>query len=206
MARRRRSGSSGTIIVLLLLCCFCLCSSSLGFFVMGDSGEAQELDFEDPVLQDTPESRRTASSIFGGDPIGGGHGRGRLDSVQAWSALDNGVGEWYQIDLAEETFVSGIAIKGRKDADQWVKSFKVSRKGPDGSWKSVSSGKEYTANTDRDTQVDVNFDKATKTTAIRIYPETWNGHISLRAELYTQKLKVPEETTIIDKIKGFLPF
>jgi hypothetical protein len=173
---------------------------------MGDSGEAQDLDFEDPVLQDTPESRRTASSILGGYPIGGGHGRGRLDSVQAWSALDNGVGEWYQIDLAEETFVSGIAIKGRKDANQWVKSFKVSRKGPDGSWKSVSSGKEYTANTDRDTQVDVNFDKATKTTAIRIYPETWNGHISLRAELYTQKLKVPEKTTIIDKIKGFLPF
>ena len=202
MARRRSGSSGGTlIIVLLLVCCFCLCSSSVGFFVMGGSGDTQPLvvDFEDPVLQDTPESRRTASSILGGDPIGGGHGRGRLDSTQAWSALDNGIGEWYQIDLAEESFVSGIAIKGRKDADQWVKSFKVSRKGPDGSWKSVGSGKEYTANTDRDTQVDVNFDKATKTTAIRIYPETWNRHISLRAELYTQKLKAPpKEETIID--------
>ena len=203
MARRSRSSSGTLIIVLLLVCCLCLCSSSVGFFVMGGEKEPLPLEFENPVLQDTPESRRSASSIWGGDPIGGGHGRGRLDSTQAWSALDNGIGEWYQIDLPEEAFVSGIAIRGRKDTDQWIKTFKVSRKAEDGSWKSVDSGKEYKANTDRDTQVDVNFDKATKTTAIRIYPETWNNHISLRAELYTQKVKISPPPSFFDKIKNF---
>ena len=125
-----------------------------------------------PVLRDTPETMRCASTVHGGEAIGTGHGRGRLDSVQAWSAQNNTVGEWYQIDNGVVGKITGVAIKGRKDCcDQWVKTFKVKSKGDDGVWKDVDSGKVYTGNTDPNTQVNVTFDTPVEARYIRFYPQ-----------------------------------
>lgn len=136
------------------------------------------------ILKDTPETSRSASSIWDDAAIGEALGRGRLDSEQSWSAGTNTVGEWYQIDNIRVAIISGIAIKGRKEWDQWVKKFKVKVKGVSGTWEDVDGGKIYTGNTDKDTRVDVIFDTPVEGRYVRIYPETWNGHMSMRADIY----------------------
>ena len=136
------------------------------------------------ILKDTPETSRSASSVYADDPIGTGHGRGRLDPVAAWSSKHNTVGEWYQIDNIRVAIISGIAMKGRYDSTQWVKTYKVKSKGVSGTWEDVDGGKIYTGNTDKDTQVDAIFDTPVESRYIRIYPQTWNSHMSLRADIY----------------------
>jgi len=135
------------------------------------------------VLKDTPETSRSASSIHNNEPIGTGHGRGRLDSEQAWSSQHNTVGQWYQIDNGVVGTIMGIAIKGRKDYPQWVKTFKVQYKGTSETWVDVDGGKIYTGNTDKDTRVDVIFDTPVEGRYVRIYPQTWNGHMSMQADI-----------------------
>jgi len=136
------------------------------------------------VLKDTPETMRRASSIWSGEAIGVGHGRGRLDSEQGWSSQHNIVGQWYGIDNGVVGKITGIAIKARKYYNQWVKTFKVQYKGASGTWANVDGGKTYTGNTDKDTQVDVFFDTPVEASSIRIYPQTWNEHMSMRCDIF----------------------
>ena len=161
----------------------------------GDGG-----DTVTPVLRDTPETMRSASSVWGNQAIGtGDHGKGRLDSEQAWSAGANTVGEWYQLDNGVEGKIKGIAIKGRSGQySQYVKTFKVKYKGKGGTWGDVEKGKIFTGNTDQDTQVDVNFEKPVNARYIRIYPETYESHMSLRADLISGKTKTDKSPTIVD--------
>ena len=76
------------------------------------------------ILKDTPETSRSASSIWDDAAIGEALGRGRLDSEQSWSAGTNTVGEWYQIDNIRVAIISGIAIKGRKEWTNGLRSSK----------------------------------------------------------------------------------
>ena len=152
-----------------------------------------------PVLRDTPETMRHASTIWSGQAIGVGHGRGRLDSTHAWSAQNNAIGEWYQIDNGVVGKITGVAIKGRLDCcAQWVLTFKVQSKGETGTWTDVDGGKGYTGNTDEDTQVDVTFDTPVDARYIRIYPQTWHNHISMRADIVAGKTRTDKTPTIVD--------
>ena len=151
-----------------------------------------------PVLRDTPETMRSASTVWSGQAIGVGHGLGRLDSVQGWSAQTNAIGEWYQMDNGVVGKITGVAIKGRTAHDQWVKTFKVESKGATGTWSDVDSGKVYTGNTDMTTQVDVTFDAPVDARYIRIYPQTWNNHMSLRADIVAGKTRTDKTPTIVD--------
>ena len=200
---------SGAIIAVGALGVMVCCSSSSAAMMMmgGDSDSTTSTNSTGPstpppptpVLRNTPETMRCASTVHGGEAIGTGHGRGRLDSVQAWSAQNNTVGEWYQIDNGVVGKITGVAIKGRKDCcDQWVKTFKVKSKGDDGAWKDVDSGKVYTGNTDRDTQVDVTFDTPVEARYIRFYPQTWNNHMSMRGEIVSGKTRVDKTPTVVD--------
>ena len=151
-----------------------------------------------PVLRDTPETMRHASTVWSGQAIGVGHGLGRLDSVQGWSAQNNAVGEWYQLDNGVVGKIAGVAIKGRTAHDQWVKTFKVQSKGATGTWADVESGKVYTGNTDMTTQVDVTFTAPVEARYIRIYPQTWNNHMSMRADIVAGKTRTDKTPTIVD--------
>jgi len=151
-----------------------------------------------PVLRDTPETMRSASTVWSGEAIGVGHGRGRLDSVQGWSAQNNTVGEWYQLDNGVVGKITGVAIKGRATAGQWVTGFKVKSKGATGTWTDVDGGKVYTGNTDMTTQVDVTFDTPVDARYIRIYPQTWNGHMSLRADIVAGETRTNKTPTVVD--------
>lgn len=127
----------------LMVCC----SSSVAAVMMGGGEEEPILPVgpsapvytpPTPVLRDTPETMRNASTVWSGEAIGVGHGRGRLDSEQGWSAQNNTVGEWYQLDNGVVGKIAGVAIKGRVHvpnvswSPQYVKTFKVQSKGATG--------------------------------------------------------------------------
>jgi len=167
------------VVIAAIVGAMCLSSSSVGAALMMGGGGP-------PVVVDVPETMRSASTVWSGEAIGVGHGRGRLDSVQGWSAQNNTVGEWYQLDNGVVGKITGVAVKGRTCCGQWVKTFKVKSKGATGTWTDVDSGKIYTGNTDMTTQVDVTFDAPVDARYIRIYPQTWNNHMSLRSGLITR--------------------
>jgi len=183
-------------------------SSSVAAMMMG--GEEKNIDGGDisgagttaaaptPVLRDTPETMRHASTVHGTRAIGDTCGMGRLDSIKGWCAQTNVIGEWYQMDNGVVGKITGVAIKGRDDSEQWVKTFKVQSKGATGTWTEVDSGKVYTGNTDKETQVDVTFDAPVDARYIRIYPQTWHRHMSMRADIVAGKTRTDKTPTIVD--------
>jgi hypothetical protein len=183
----------------LMVCC----SSSVAAVMMGGGEEETPATTTPtgpptPVLRDTPETMRNASTVHSGEAIGVGHGRGRLDSEQGWSAQNNTVGEWYQLDNGVVGKIAGVAIKGRATDGQWVTGFKVKSKGATGTWTDVDGGKVYTGNTDMTTQVDVTFDTPVDARYIRIYPQTWNNHMSMRADIVAGETRTNKTPTVVD--------
>lgn len=151
-----------------------------------------------PVVVDVPHEFRTSSRSWGPNrQHRKSHNRGTLDSPQGWSAHVNNYGEWYQMDNGKIADIAGVAIKGRMNTDQWVKTFKVKYHDA-GTWKDVDGGASFTGNTDRDTQVKVKFATPVKTRYIRIYPQTFNNHMSLRAGLITNSTLKKSELKLLN--------
>merc|ERR1719331_1944312 len=141
-----------------------------------------------------PEGARVYSSIYANDKPGVGHGRSCLDSPQAWSALNNVVGEWMQLDLGEEKTVAGIAIQPRKNlvtgVQQYVKTYTVSTSHDGTSFTNITG--VYNGH-QAQTIVDNVFPEGVRPRAryVRIYPQSWNSHMSLRCDVLISDLKPP---------------
>ena len=71
-------------------------------------------------------------------------------------------------------------MQGRGDADWWVKTIKISYTLNGKTWLNVDDGKIFEANTDRSQKVRINFKEPVYARALRIYPQSWNGYMSLR--------------------------
>ena len=72
-----------------------------------------------------PDIGNKYSSTWNNDRTGVGHGRGRLNSPQAWSSAINDVGHWMQVDIGEVVSVAGVVTQGRRDYPQWVTTYQV---------------------------------------------------------------------------------
>ena len=48
------------------------------------------------------------SSVWANDPVGRGHGQGRLNSPQAWSAGANTPGQWLQVSYFRTTLKTSL--------------------------------------------------------------------------------------------------
>ena len=143
--------------------------------IAGDTNTNQS-----PSVGDLPYSGHSSSGNWANKPINGSCGKGRLDSTQGWCAKKNTVGEWYQLGLTSPVNVSGMAMKGRHDANQWVTSTKFQYENEDGEFVDVDGGFIFDANYDRHSLMKIFFEKPVRTKAIRIYPQTWKGHMSGR--------------------------
>jgi hypothetical protein len=133
----------------------------------------------------TPNSMRTASSVWGDRGLNynlQSCGNSMIDSSGGWCSNSLTIGSWIQLDNGKLGSISGVITQGRKDADQWVKSFKVKYKDESGSWWDVD-GKTFPGNSDRNTKVTTTFSKPVRARYIRIYPQTWNSHMSMRADM-----------------------
>jgi hypothetical protein len=175
----------------------CVSSSAAALMMGGDddkkpaTGPSAET-VKTPVVVDVPAEFRTSSgpwSMAGGRDTMKNHNTGRLDG-NLWASESNEVGKWYQMDNGKIAKIVGLAIKGRKSgADQswgpqFVKTFKV-KYHDNGEWKDVDGGATFDGNVDHDTLVEAMFATPVTTRYIRIYPQTWNKHMSLRSGLIT---------------------
>jgi len=88
--------------------------------------------------------------------------------------------------------------------DQWVKTFKVQYKGTSETWVDVDGGKIYTGNTDKDTRVDVIFDTPVEGRYVRIYPQTWNSHMSMRADIIVKGVD-PDTLAKLEEVMDVVP-
>ena len=139
-----------------------------------------------PTPNTTPNSMRSASSVHGDRGLNyklQPCGNSMIDSGGGWCSKHNKVGQWIQFDNGKLSTISGIITQGRKNADQWVKSFKVKYKDQGGSWWDVD-GKTFPGNKDRNTKVTTTFSKPVRARYIRIYPQTWKKHMSMRADMF----------------------
>ena len=156
-----------------------------------------------PVVVDVPATFRTSSRPYGPNRASmKSHNTGRLDG-NLWAADVSKVGKWYQMDNGKIAEIVGVAIKGRASGataswgPQYVKTFKVKYYDA-GTWKDVDGGAVFTGNKDHNTQVEVKFATPVTTRYIRIYPQTWNKHMSLRAGLITNSTLKESELKLLN--------
>jgi hypothetical protein len=144
----------------------------------------------------TPNSMRSASSVWGDRGLNYNLqrcGDSMIDSAGGWCSASNTVGSWIQLDNGKLGSISGVITQGRKDYDQWVSSYKVKYKDESGSWWDID-GKIFPGNVDKDSKVTTTFSEPVRARYIRIYPQAWHGHISMRADIiagYTNTDKTP---------------
>ena len=110
-----------------------------------------------------------------------------INSPQAWSARHNNTSQWVRMDLGDSKDIRGVQIQGRKDSNQWVTKFKVSYSINGSNYTLVDNGKIFTGSNDRNTINNVLFNSNVKARYVRIHPQTWYRHISMRCGviLYT---------------------
>ncbi|XP_078348538.1 uncharacterized protein LOC144633566 [Oculina patagonica] len=117
--------------------------------------------------------------------------------VGGWVAGKIDENQFLQVNFGDWRKVSRVAIQGRQDADEWVKSFSISY-GNDSvffeDYKEDSVKKVFTGSTDRYTPVSHDLKNPIITRYIRIHPKTWRYFISMRAEFYgcSEGFKIPE--------------
>lgn len=112
----------------------------------------------------------------------------RLDSPTSWSARYNNGEQWIQIASPIRLKWIGVVTQGRKNANQWVTSYKVFTSDDGTTWEEVDNGKSFDGNNDRNSHERHWFDDPVCARAIRLVPKSWRGHISLRFDfIYAQK-------------------
>ena len=137
----------------------------------------------DGDLLHSTEGNTKVSSVYSNDSFSADSGYfcPAIDSAQAWSALKNDKKQWLHFDLGAPTPVKGVVLQGRKNADQWVESLKISTSLDGKKWVRVDNGGAFLANDDRSTKKELLFDEQYEARYVRLQPVEWHGHISLRA-------------------------
>jgi len=137
-----------------------------------------------------PDADMTASSQYNSQhaPLGGRlnyqarfNSQGTVTQIGGWAALNNDVNQWLQIKFSQIFQISGVATQGRADAAQWVKSYKIEYSTDGSSWTYYPT--TLTGNTDQQTVVR-NEVKVFQARYLRFRPQSWQGHISMRVEVY----------------------
>ena len=128
------------------------------------------------------ETSRDYSSIVSNDAIGTGHARSMLDSDQAWSAANDAVGEWMQIDLGSIRCVNGVVTQGRNKGvygSQRVTSYKISYSSDGVTFTELPEVFEGNVNNDY-SNVTNSFDPV-QARYVRFIVKAWEGAVSMRA-------------------------
>jgi len=139
-------------------------------------------------LLDPTEENRTYSSIFNDDSIGTGHARSSIASKQAWSAKINDKDQWIIIDAGYVVdSIAGVALMKRRGNGQCVTQVKIDIAVESGNWKSTASDDCYETNfnqSDSDEYITALYlPSSLPVRFVRIRPQNWQTHISLRCGL-----------------------
>ncbi|CAH1796402.1 unnamed protein product [Owenia fusiformis] len=105
----------------------------------------------------------------------------------AWSAGKNDKNQWIQVDLGMRLRIKSIVTRGRPDSRQWVTSYFV-QYGDDGKfWEDYQepykTKKLFRANKDQNSPVTNKLRSPFLARYVRILPQGWFGHVSMRMEV-----------------------
>ncbi|EDO33458.1 predicted protein, partial [Nematostella vectensis] len=113
-----------------------------------------------------------------------------LGNYGCWAAKNKQAraGEFLHINLLVPTYITKVATQGKNDpySQQWVKRYRLDYS-PDGTtWAAykVRLLTIFTGNSDVNSVMANAIDDPFKAKAVRFVVQEWNGHISLRVELY----------------------
>jgi len=110
------------------------------------------------------------------------------NAASGWSSCINDVNQWIKISATHPVEWTGVITQGRAPDfgtyNQWVTSFQVDVSSDGVNWTAVDGGNTFTANTDMNTKVENMFKKPVKGQALRIKPQSWNNHMSMRFDAY----------------------
>jgi len=123
---------------------------------------------------------RTYSSVWSNDKEGTGHAQSALNSGAAWCAKPSRVGEWMQINLGSMKSVVGVEVQGRANNYQYVKTFKIEVNGQP--VKSDTGSYTFVSTTTGQAISSLLFQSPVEAQFIKIYPQTWHGHMSMKAD------------------------
>ena len=115
----------------------------------------------------------------------------RLNGASAWSSQGLHSNHYIQADLGETKVIVKFATQGRaaggNNPVQYVSSYMFGYSIDDVTYYIVQedySDRVFTGNTDSDTIVEHTFDNVIVARYVRVYPQTWEHHISMRWEVY----------------------
>mmetsp|Transcript_25804 Transcript_25804/g.65037 ORF Transcript_25804/g.65037 Transcript_25804/m.65037 type:complete len:228 (-) Transcript_25804:33-716(-) len=148
------------------------------------------------TTENPDEAMRSYSSVYLDDVVGTGYARSMLDSAQAWSAKQNQLGEWMQIALESQAIVAGVVTQGRHGSSQAVTEYAVQYSTDGIDWSEINA--DFQGSTS-DEQLIAEFPSLVPARYIRMFPQSWEEHISMRAGLL---LCVGSEDTDIRRLEG----
>mmetsp|Transcript_4955 Transcript_4955/g.9855 ORF Transcript_4955/g.9855 Transcript_4955/m.9855 type:complete len:635 (-) Transcript_4955:450-2354(-) len=152
------------------------------------------------------------SSVFAGDTVGAGHGCGRMDSSQAWSAGQNNAGEWMKLDLGSVQQVAGIITLPRARSSQRVTGYRVEVSTDGKAWDSVDDRCVFDGNAPQaspDCREVVRFSHLYTARFVKIVVQSWHEHISMRAGVLIpdptkNQIRAEELMNNLEKVNAFL--
>jgi hypothetical protein len=104
-----------------------------------------------------------------------------LEAPHCWSAKTSTLGQWIQVSVERPKYWTGVVVQGRGDVlDQWVTSFKVAVTVNGKLWDNLAGGEVFQGSNDRNSKVLIKFKEPVYARVLRIYPQTWQGHMSMR--------------------------
>ena len=158
--------------------------------ISGSAPVLQSPGTKSTLILNLSEQSRSYSSVYNNNAIGTGYARSMIDSDQTWAAGSNNTSQWLIMDIGEEKTIIGVQIQGSKTHNVWVKTFKVSYYS-DNTYIYTDSEKTYTVPTqDRNTKNNILFDSSITARYLKIHPQTWQGHISMRTALLLPPINI----------------
>eukprot|EP01132_Coremiostelium_polycephalum_P002578 gene2578-3193_t len=118
-----------------------------------------------------------------------------------WSARVNDLNQWVRVGSEYLRSICGFEIRGRTNADQWIKTFKLKYTVNGLDWIDFNQGIEIIGNTDRDSPVTYVFNPPLRCRSLSFHLLDFNSHMSLRLEVFENQV-VPEKkiSLTVDRI------
>tara|TARA_A100001015_G_scaffold34324_1_gene38008 strand:- start:1057 stop:3489 length:2433 start_codon:yes stop_codon:yes gene_type:complete len=138
-------------------------------------------------FEENPEGiARSYSSIYSNNWLMTGHSRSKLDSPQAWSPYEPGMGVWMTMDLQFVKVVTGVVIQGRSNSDQRVTKFRVEVSRDGLNFRDITpEDNDFVYTDSRDEKQNIIFEKAYMVRYVKIVPTEYYKWPSLRAGVLT---------------------
>ncbi|XP_028416207.1 lactadherin-like [Dendronephthya gigantea] len=136
-----------------------------------------------------PNSAITASSTFGSSYYPYFARLNKNGSSCSWAPTHAGkVGSWLQVDLGQNTAVTGFSTRGTcYNNEEWAISYSISYRDSGSAWtlyEESGTAKVFQGNKDRNSIVTHTLKNEIKARYIRVLPKSWSNYPTMRLELY----------------------